>query len=167
VTSNVDADDGKIVGFAYVAAFAPEAGESAMTLSSMLPGSTLGDALQPIPRADGTTGLTIRMDRFQDQFAADLAAARSARVAVTRAARHARCPRRALGEHPLWKELPSWCVFGDEGRNMPAAVQHDVAKRAGARGIVEIPGGVSRGHRVAPRRDGSADPSTPRRTESS
>jgi pimeloyl-ACP methyl ester carboxylesterase len=64
VISNVDADAGEIVGLVYVAGFAPEVGESAITLSSMLPGSTLGDALQPIPRSDGTTDLTINVDQL-------------------------------------------------------------------------------------------------------
>jgi pimeloyl-ACP methyl ester carboxylesterase len=44
------------------------------------------------------------------------------------------------GEHPLWRELPSWFLFAEEDRNIPAALQHYIAKRAGARRTIEIPG---------------------------
>jgi pimeloyl-ACP methyl ester carboxylesterase len=56
------------------------------------------------------------------------------------AARHAGGAPRASGEHPLWKELPSWFLIGAEDRNIPAALQHYMAKRAGARRTIEIPG---------------------------
>jgi pimeloyl-ACP methyl ester carboxylesterase len=64
VMSNVDSSAGEIIGLVYIAAFAPTAGESAFSLAGMFPGSTLGDAVQPTPRADGTTDLTIVQDRF-------------------------------------------------------------------------------------------------------
>ena len=70
VISNVDADAGDVVALVYVAGFAPETGESCITLAGMFPGSTLGEALRPVLRSDGTTDLSIRVDRFRDQFAA-------------------------------------------------------------------------------------------------
>ena len=44
------------------------------------------------------------------------------------------------GERPLWKQLPSWFLIGEEDRNIPAALQHYMAKRAGAQRTIEIPG---------------------------
>jgi pimeloyl-ACP methyl ester carboxylesterase len=44
------------------------------------------------------------------------------------------------GDRPLWKELPSWFVFGEEDRNIPKALQHFMAERAHAHRTVEIPG---------------------------
>jgi len=44
------------------------------------------------------------------------------------------------GERPLWKELPSWFVFGEEDRNIPKAVEHYMAERAQAHRTIEIPG---------------------------
>src|SRR6187200_1187136 len=79
VITNVDAEAGEIVGLVYVAAFAPELGECASQLQDMFPGSTLGDALEPVPRSDGTTDLYIAADRFHSQFCADVPAARAAR----------------------------------------------------------------------------------------
>jgi pimeloyl-ACP methyl ester carboxylesterase len=140
VISNVDADAGEIAGLVYVAGFAPEAGESAITLSSMMPGSTLADALQPVPRSDGTTDLTITADRFHDQFAADVPAPRAARMAATQRPVTQEALVEPSGTRPLWKELPSWFLFGAEDRSIPAAMQHFMAKRAGARATIEIPG---------------------------
>ena len=51
VITNVDADAGEIVGLVYVAGFAPAHGESCFTLAGMFPGSTLGDALEPVARS--------------------------------------------------------------------------------------------------------------------
>jgi hypothetical protein len=42
------ADAGEIAGLVYVCGFAPDAGESANALAQRFPGSTLGDALQPV-----------------------------------------------------------------------------------------------------------------------
>jgi pimeloyl-ACP methyl ester carboxylesterase len=46
----------------------------------------------------------------------------------------------ASGERPLWKELPSWFVIGEEDRNIPAAAQHYMADRAGAERVLSVPG---------------------------
>ena len=57
------AEVGEITGLVYVAAFAPEPGEDCNTLAGRFPGSTLGEALRPVPRSDGTTDLYITHDR--------------------------------------------------------------------------------------------------------
>ena len=36
------------------------------------------------------------------------------------------------GDQPLWRDVPSWFVFGEEDRNIPTAVQQFMAERAGA-----------------------------------
>jgi pimeloyl-ACP methyl ester carboxylesterase len=140
VISNVAAESGEITGLVYVAGFAPEPGESAFTLAAMFPGSTLGDAVRPIPRSDGTTDLTIAQDLFHDQFCADVPTAQAARMAVTQRPVTQEALQEPSGERPLWKELPSWFLFGEEDRNIPAALEHHMAERAGARRTIEIPG---------------------------
>jgi pimeloyl-ACP methyl ester carboxylesterase len=140
VITNVDADAGDIAGLVYVAGFAPEPGESAFTLSSRYPGSTLGDALQPIPRGDGTTDLLIARDLFHQQFCADVPAPRAALMAAAQRPVTLEALQEPAGERPLWRELPSWFVFGENDRNIPAALQHFMAERAGARRALELPG---------------------------
>jgi pimeloyl-ACP methyl ester carboxylesterase len=140
VISNVDADAGDIIGLVYVAAFAPAPGESAFTLAGMFPGSTLGEALRPVPRGDGTTDLYIAADRFHSQFCADVPAEQAGRMAVTQRPATQEALVEPSGERPLWQELPSWFAFGELDRNIPAQLEHFMAERAHARRTIEIPG---------------------------
>jgi pimeloyl-ACP methyl ester carboxylesterase len=140
VISNVDADAGEIAGLVYIAGFAPEDGESCFTLAGVFPGSTLGEALQPVPRSDGTTDLYITPDRFHYQFCADLPASQAARMATTQRPVTQEALIEPSGDSPLWKQVPSWFLFGEEDRNIPAALQHHMAERARAQRIVAVEG---------------------------
>jgi pimeloyl-ACP methyl ester carboxylesterase len=140
VISNVPADAGEIVGLVYACGFAPEPGESAIPLSQKFPGSTLGDALRPVPRSDGTVDLYITTERFHEQFCADVAAPQAARMAATQRPVTQEALSEPSGERSLWSEVPSWFLIGEEDRNIPAALQRYMAERAGARGTLEIPG---------------------------
>ena len=44
------------------------------------------------------------------------------------------------GERPLWKDVPSWFLIGEEDRIIPAELQHFMAGRASAHRTIEIPG---------------------------
>jgi pimeloyl-ACP methyl ester carboxylesterase len=136
VISNVPADAGEITTLVYVNGFAPDPGESCFSLAGLFPGSTLGnDTLRPVARSDGTTDLYIIRDRFHELFGADVPAPEAARMAATQEALFA-----PSGERPLWRELPSWFVVGEEDRIIPAELQRFMAERAGARRTLEIPG---------------------------
>jgi pimeloyl-ACP methyl ester carboxylesterase len=141
VISNVPADAGEIVGLVYACGFAPDAGETAFSLAQMFPGSTLGDALRPVPRSDGTTDLYIANERFHEQFCADVPAPQAARMAVTQRPATQEALTEPSGERPLWREVPSRFVIGEEDRNIPADLQRYMAERAGAQATLEIPGG--------------------------
>jgi pimeloyl-ACP methyl ester carboxylesterase len=141
VISNVPADAGEITGLVYVCGFAPDAGESAFSLAGLFPGSTLGDALRPVRRSDGTTDLYIIEDRFHDQFCADVPAAEAMRMAATQRPATQEALLAPSGDHSLWRDVPSWFVIGTEDRNIPAQLQRFMAERADARRTVEIPGG--------------------------
>jgi pimeloyl-ACP methyl ester carboxylesterase len=141
VISNVDADAGAIAGLVYICAFAPEPGESCFKLAGMFPGSTLGDAVEPIARSDGGADLAIRRDRFHEQFAADVPAEQARRMAATQRPVAQEALLEPSGTRPLWRELPSRFLIGELDRNIPAAAQHFMAKRAHAHDTIEIPGG--------------------------
>jgi pimeloyl-ACP methyl ester carboxylesterase len=140
VMTNVAADAGEITGLVYVNGLAPDAGESAFELASKFPGSTTGDSVRPTPRSDGTTDLTIAPELFQDNFCADLPEAQSLRMAVTQRPATLEALQEPSGEHPLWKQVPSWFVIGEEDRNLPPELHHYMAKRAGARSTIPVPG---------------------------
>jgi pimeloyl-ACP methyl ester carboxylesterase len=139
VISNVAPDAGDITALVYVAAFAPDYGESANTLATRFDGSTLAQALQPVPRSDGTTDLYIRPDRFHAQFAADVAKSRTTRMAATQRPVTLEALEEPTGERPLWKQVPSWFLVAGQDRNIPAELQRFFADRAGARRTLDIP----------------------------
>ena len=116
------------------------AGMGAIGLAGMFPGSTLGDALQPVARADGTTDLYIARERFHSQFCADVPADQAARMAATQRPVTQEALAAPSGDRPLWQQVPSWFVFGELDRNIPAALEHYMADRAGAHRTIEIPG---------------------------
>jgi pimeloyl-ACP methyl ester carboxylesterase len=141
VISNVPADAGEITGLVYVNGFAPDPGESCFSLAGMFPGSTLGDdTLHPVPRSDGTTDLYIVQDRYHDLFGADVPARQAARMAATQRPATQEALFAPSGNRPLWRELPSWFLIGEDDRIIPAELQRFMARRADAERTLEIPG---------------------------
>lgn len=141
VISNVPVGAGEITGLVYVNGFAPDPGESCFSLAGLFPGSRLGeDTLRPVPRSDGTTDLYILEGRFHDLFCPDVPAPRAARMAATQRPATRETLVAPSGRRPLWRELPSWFVVGEEDRIIPAELQRFLAERAGAQRTLEIPG---------------------------
>jgi pimeloyl-ACP methyl ester carboxylesterase len=141
VITNVSADAGEITGLVYVNGFASDSGESCFSLAARVPGSTLGEeTLWPVPRSDGTTDLYIVPDRFHELFCPDVPAPEAARMAATQRPATQEALFAPSGDRPLWRELPSWFVIGDEDRIIPAELQRFMAERAGARRTIEVPG---------------------------
>ena len=139
VITNVDANAGQIAGLVYVAAFAPEPGESAFSLAQRFPGSTLGDALRPVQRSNGTTDLYIDREIFHEQFAADVPEPEAVRMAATQRPVTLEALQGPSGERPLWKDVPSWYLVAGQDRNIPAELQRFMAHRAAARRTVDLP----------------------------
>lgn len=131
---------GNVKALVFVAAFAPEPGESAATLSGKNPGSTLSPTLaSPVALENGVHDLYIDQSKFPEQFAADvpLAAARLMAVAqrpITDAALE------EPAQNAAWKAIPSWFVYGDADKNIPPLTLAWMAERAKARGTVAIRG---------------------------
>lgn len=130
-----------VVGLVYVSAFAPDQGESALQLSTMYPGSTLGEALDAYPVATGGDELAIKRDLFHHQFCADVSARQAALMAATqRPVTQAALADTLPTDTPAWKQVPSWFVFGDQDLNIPVELHRFVARRAGSKGTQEIVG---------------------------
>ncbi|MEV4276436.1 alpha/beta fold hydrolase [Actinoplanes xinjiangensis] len=137
VMTNAAAGDPDVTALVYIAAFAPDRGESALELSGRFPGSTLGDTLAAVPLGDGTSDLSIRPDLFRQQFAADVPRQQASLMAVTqRPIRDAALSERS-GE-PAWTRIPSWFLVAGADRNIPVAAQRWMADRAGSRATIEI-----------------------------
>ena len=141
VITEAAARNDAVTALVYVAAFAPEAGESAFELSTRFPGSTLGDALIAYPVATGGNELAIRPDLFHHQFAADVPAGQAAVMASTQRPVTERALSQGLPtDAPAWKDRPSWFVFGDKDLNIPVALQRSMAERAGTKATREMAG---------------------------
>lgn len=129
-----------VKGLVFVAAFAPEAGETAIGLSSKFPGSTLGSALAtPVNLAEGGKDLYIDQAKFRQQFAADVSAAKASLMAAAQRPVTEAAITEASAE-PAWKKLPSWFVYGTADKNIPEAALAFMAKRANSQKTVAIPG---------------------------
>ena len=141
VISNVDPDAGEIAGLVYVNGFAPEPGEHCFQLAAMFPGSMLGEeTARPVPRSDGTTDLYVAPDSFHDIFCQDVPAPQAALMAITQRPATQEALTEPSGDHPLWKDVPSWFLIGEEDRIIPADLQRYMAERARAHRTVAVEG---------------------------
>lgn len=124
----------------YVAAFAPEKGESAADLSGKFPGSTLAPTLaEPVALENGGKDLYIQQDKFHEQFAADVPANEAKLMAagqrpITEAALTEGAPDAA------WQNIPSWFIYGDADKNIPAKALGWMAERAHSKETVVVKG---------------------------
>lgn len=140
VITEASSGNEQVVALVYVSAFAPDTGESAFTLSTSAPGSTLGDAVAAYPTADAGPELVIRPELFHAQFCADVPESVAALMAATQRPATQAALSEGLPSEPGWKRIPSWHVFGDQDRNIPVAVFRVGAERAGSQGTTEIAG---------------------------
>lgn len=141
VVTGAAAENDAVKALVYVAAFAPETRESALELSGKFPGSTLGETLIGYPLTSGGNELRIRGDAFPTQFAEDVPTER----AVVMAAEQRPVTELALteglpGAEAAWRRVPSWFVYGEQDKNIPAELERFMAERAGSRGTTEIAG---------------------------
>lgn len=124
----------------YVAALAPEAGETVAGLAGKFPGSTLGPTLAPpVALKDGGKDLYIQQDKFHDQFAADVPNADAKLMAATQRPVTEAALNEAASE-PAWKSIPSWFVYGDKDKNIPPQAMAFMAERAHAKKTVVVKG---------------------------
>jgi len=140
VISGIDTAPGKVKALVYVDAFEPDVGESALGLSGLYPGSSLGGALAPVPLAGGGVDLYIQPAKFQAQFAADVPAAKTVQMAVAQRPVTQAALTEAAGV-PAWKTIPSWSIYGSADLNIPPQTMAFMSTRAGAKRTVIVKGG--------------------------
>jgi pimeloyl-ACP methyl ester carboxylesterase len=140
VISEAAYGNANVKALVYVAAFAPEAGESTADLAARFPGNTLGPTLAPpVELADGGKDLYIQQDKFHDQFAADVSNADARLMAATQRPVTVAALNEASSE-PAWKTVPSYFVYGDKDKNIPAQALAFMAERAHSQRTVVVKG---------------------------
>ncbi|MBV9337955.1 MAG: alpha/beta hydrolase [Solirubrobacterales bacterium] len=115
----------------YIDGFAPDQGESVLSLAAKYPGSELPTSITTVPYTDGTTsGLDVYINPadFRGAFAADVPAWKAALMSATqRPVTYA-----ALSETsgvPAWRSIPSWYLVGLQDKAIPPATEEFMAAR--------------------------------------
>ena len=140
VITDAAAGNDNVRALVYVAALAPDAGESALDLVGKFPGSTLGVALKPpVALSGGAHDLYVQPEKFSGSLAADVPAANvELLVASQRPVTDA-----ALTESsgaPAWRTVPAWFIYGAADMSIPAEAHQFMADRARARKVVVVKG---------------------------
>ena len=138
--TNVSADAGDVQALVFVAGYALNPGESCGDASALAPGGTLGPTLLRVPLSDGGVDTYIDPAKYHHQFADDLPEEQAAVMAVTQRPVTEAALFEPSGDAPLWRTVPSWFIFGELDRNIPAGAHRIMAERAGSRRTVEIAG---------------------------
>jgi pimeloyl-ACP methyl ester carboxylesterase len=140
-------NDPNVAALVYVAAFAPDKGES---VSSLIKNPPPGAPVPPIlPPQDGY--LFLDKAKFPASFAADVEPETAAFMADSQVPWGLDALNGTISE-PAWKTKPSWYLLTTEDKMIPPDAQRAMSKRAGAT-VVEVEGShsiyVSQPHAVA------------------
>jgi pimeloyl-ACP methyl ester carboxylesterase len=127
-------NDPQIVGLVYIAAFAPDKGESVNSLIKDPP----PDAPVPpiLPPQDGY--LFLDQSKFHASFAADVDEDKAAFMADSQVPWGVGALAGEISE-PAWKSKPSWYLLATEDRMIPPPAQRMMSQRAGST-VVEVNG---------------------------
>ncbi len=117
-------NDPKVVGLVYVAAFAPDSGESVGSVSKSYPPAPLGGELRP----DAEGYLSITPKGVAENFAQDLPAKETSVLWATQGPTNGAVFGATIG-NAAWKTKPSWYVVADEDRAIPPALEKAEAAR--------------------------------------
>ncbi|WP_203698541.1 alpha/beta fold hydrolase [Catellatospora coxensis] len=141
VITNAAAGNPAVKALVYVAAFAPDKGETLGALSEKFPGSQIQTALRPVPYQlpDGTGGadLYLQPDKLREVFAPDV----PERTADLMAAAQRPLSASAFADttaDAAWRTIPSWFLVATQDKVIPADLQRFEAVRADARGTTEV-----------------------------
>ncbi len=131
VITNAAAGRDNVEALVYIAAFAPDVGDTIGGLVALAPGSMLTpDALVFRPHPAGVDGY-VAPDRFREIFAGDLDRDEAAVLAATQRPSDIAILEEASGV-PAWSTIPSWYLVATRDNLIPPDAQRIMAKRAGA-----------------------------------
>jgi len=121
-----------VVGLVYIAAFAPDAGESPGGITQRHPPAA---AANLTPDSDGY--LWIKTDKFHESFCQDLTGDEALVMAVAQKAPLADTFGNTIGE-PAWKHKPSWYQLSSDDRMIAPENQRRMAQRLQAKKVMVL-----------------------------
>jgi pimeloyl-ACP methyl ester carboxylesterase len=123
-----------VAALAYIAAFAPDKGESVNSLiADPAPGAPVPPILPPV-----NGFLFLDREKFAASFAADVPTAQAAFMADSQVPWGVDALGGAVSE-PAWRTKPSWYLVATDDRMIPPPAQRAMSQRAGAT-VTETPG---------------------------
>ena len=123
-----------VKGLVYIAAFAPDRGES---VSSLIKDPVPGAPVPPIlPPQDGF--LLLDQSKFAASFAADVGEQKAAFMAASQVPWGVAALAGAVSQ-ASWKSKPSWYLVAKDDKMIPPPAQRAMSQRAGST-VVEVPG---------------------------
>ncbi|MFI5891105.1 alpha/beta fold hydrolase [Actinoplanes sp. NPDC051513] len=139
VITNAATGNPNVKALVYVAAFAPDAGDTVLGLQTKFPGTKLGLEqldVRPFPLPGGGTSFDgyVKTEYFRDIFAGDLPRSTTAIMAAAQRPGDTHTLEQESGA-PAWKQIPSWYLVARDDNLIPAAAQRFMAKRAGAHSV--------------------------------
>jgi pimeloyl-ACP methyl ester carboxylesterase len=130
-------NDPKVKGLVYIAAFAPDKGES---VESLIKNPVPGAPVPPIlPPKDGF--LLLDQAKFTASFAADVDEQKAAFMAASQVPWGMAALTGAVSQ-ASWKSRPSWYLVAKDDKMIPPPAQRAMSQRAGST-VVEVPGSHS------------------------
>jgi pimeloyl-ACP methyl ester carboxylesterase len=140
--TNAATEAKNVVGLVYVAAFAPDEGETLGEVEAGSKDSVLNSALVPrrYPSADGGSATEFYIDpaKAREAFAGDLSDQQAALIAAIQRPVSELAFSEPSGT-PAWKDRPSWAVVATGDKAAGTDVVRSMAQRAGAT-ITEVDG---------------------------
>jgi pimeloyl-ACP methyl ester carboxylesterase len=120
-------DDPNVAALVYIAAFAPDTGESVNTLIGGFPTDVPGPPI--LPPQDGF--LFLDREKFHDSFAADVSDEDAAFMADSQVPWGVDALSGTISE-AAWRSKPSWFLIATEDRMIPPQAQREMSGRAGS-----------------------------------
>jgi pimeloyl-ACP methyl ester carboxylesterase len=127
-------NDPKVAGLVYIAAFAPDRGESVASLIKDPPPGTAPPPL--LPPQDGF--LLLDANKFAASFAADVPKDKADFMAQSQVPWGLDALNGSVTE-PAWRNKPSWYLITSDDKMIPPSAQRLMSKRAGST-VVEVKG---------------------------
>ena len=125
-------NDSRVLGLVYIAAFAPDSGES---VAALIKDPPPGAPVPPIlPPREGF--LFLEASKFHASFAADLDKEKAGFMADSQLPWGVEALTGAISK-PAWRTKPSWYLVATEDKMIPPDAQRGMSKRAGSTVVEE------------------------------
>lgn len=129
--SGAASGNAKVKALVYVAAFAPDAGESVGSLNAMFAPTPLMNAVQP----DAAGFVYIKEGKYREVFAQDLPESRTRVMAVSQKPASFATLSGGLPVAGAWHSIPAWYIVAQQDRTINPDLERFMAKRMNANTI--------------------------------